>query len=102
MKDYLLLMHNDVPPDASSAADSAEAWTRYLATLRTSGRFEGGSVIGDGACVRKDGAAHAITPHLGGCIKVRAASLDEARGFLAGNPVFELGGTVEIRELPES
>jgi hypothetical protein len=29
-----------------------------------------------------------------------AASLDEARKLLSGNPVFEAGGTVEIRELP--
>jgi len=31
---------------------------------------------------------------------VNAASLDQAKSLLIGNPVFEAGGTVEIRELP--
>lgn len=33
---------------------------------------------------------------------VAADSLDAARALLAGNPVFEAGGTVEIRELPRT
>lgn len=37
---------------------------------------------------------------MAGYLKVQAESLEEARAFLAGNPVFEAGGTVEIRELP--
>jgi hypothetical protein len=36
-----------------------------------------------------------------GFLRIRAASLDEAASFLAGNPVFEAGGTVELRELPK-
>jgi hypothetical protein len=39
---------------------------------------------------------------LAGYIRVRADNLDEAKSLLAGNPVFEAGGTVEIRELPLS
>jgi hypothetical protein len=35
-------------------------------------------------------------------IRVRANSLDEAVGLPAGHPVFEAGGTVEIRELPRT
>ena len=35
-----------------------------------------------------------------GFIRVRAADIEAARHFLAGNPVYEGGGTVEIRELP--
>jgi hypothetical protein len=33
---------------------------------------------------------------------VIAADLDQAKALVAGNPVFEAGGTVEIRELPET
>jgi hypothetical protein len=33
---------------------------------------------------------------------VKAASLEEAKSLLAGNPHFEAGGTVEIRELPRT
>lgn len=100
MKEYILLMHNDVPVE--SAQQSDEAWPEYLSRLRATGRFEGGSSIGDGVCVKKSGLAGEITAKLGGYIKVRAESLDDAKSFLAGNPVFEAGGTVEIRELPRS
>ena len=97
MNDYILLMHNDVP--AENAA-SAEAWAGYLAGLRASGCFDGGSAIGGGVSVTKDGSPRRIAETLGGYIRVRAGSLDEVRRYLRGNPVFEAGGTVEIRELP--
>ena len=45
--------------------------------------------------------AGAITP-LTGYIRIRAESLEAARHYLSGNPTFEAGGTVEIRELPRS
>jgi hypothetical protein len=94
MADYILFMHNDV------VADDQHAWEPYLQTLKQNGVFEGGSEIGDGMCVRKAGAAPPITEHLGGYI--RAANIDHARSLLAGNPHFEAGGTVEIRELPRT
>ena len=43
-----------------------------------------------------------ITGHLAGYIRVNADSLEQAKALLAGNPVFEAGGTVEIRELPRT
>lgn len=93
MKDYLLLMHDDARGDAA-------AWPGYLEVLRRSGRFSGGSAIGGGICVRKSGDAAALTPRLSGYLRIKANDLDDARAFVAGNPVFEAGGTVEIRELP--
>jgi hypothetical protein len=98
LQDYLFLMHNDVAPGRSEGNDAA--WGQYIAGLRSKGCFEGGSSIGDGVCVRKTGPLSEITAKLGGYIKVQAESLEEARKLLAGNPVFEAGGTVEIRELP--
>ena len=95
MADFLFLMHDDANPDDT-------AWEPYLHRLRQRGCFDGGSEIGDGVCVRKHGTAPSLTSHLAGYIRVRAASLDEAKKLLAGNPVFEAGGTVEIRELPQS
>lgn len=97
MNDYILLMHNDAP----AAQDGrAEAWAAYFARLRQSAAFDGGSSIGGGVCVSKAGSAPEITRHLVGYIRVRADSLSSARELVAGNPVFEAGGTVEIRELP--
>jgi hypothetical protein len=96
MAEYILFMHNDL------VADDQGAWEAYLQTLKQSGVFEGGSEIGDGICVRKAGEAPSITKHLDGYIRVTAATIDQARSLLAGNPHFEAGGTVEIRELPRS
>ena len=98
MNDYIFLMHNDVDSEHSSGSDAA--WSQYIAVLRAAGRFGGGSSIGHGICVRKNGTASEITTKLGGYITVQAESLEEAKKLLVGNPVFEAGGTVEIRDLP--
>lgn len=98
MADFLFLMHDDVPPGAIGHENN---WTRYIARLQASGHFQGGSAIGEGLCARRAGAVKGITSHLVGYIRVRADSLDDARALLVGNPVFEAGGTVEIRALPQ-
>lgn len=97
MPDYLLLMHND-PAKAASDSD----WATYIEALAKTGRLRGGSAIGGGVSRRKTGTAPAITAHIGGFIRVETDSLAEAEALLAGNPVFENGGTVEIRELPKT
>jgi len=96
MAEYILFMHNDV------VADDWAPWESYLQTLKRSGVFEGGSEIGEGICVRKAGAPPPITKHLAGYIRVTAANIDHAKSLLAGNPHFEAGATVEIRELPRT
>jgi len=95
MKDFLLLMHAGTKP-------AADAWGPYLAKLREAGCFQGGSAMGDGVCVARGGSAPDITRHLSGYVKIRANDLAHAQTLLDGNPVYELGGVVEIRELPES
>jgi hypothetical protein len=96
MAEYIFLMHDD------SAAYDESAWAPYLHRLELSGSFEGGSAIGDGICARKRGTAPSITAHLTGYIRVTAESIDHAKSLLAGNPHFEAGGTIEIRELPRT
>jgi hypothetical protein len=95
MTEYIFLMHDDCDADE-------KAWEPYLHGLQQSGFFEGGSAIGGGVCVRKRGAPASVTAHLAGFIRVNADSLDQAKSLLIGNPVFEAGGTVEIRELPRT
>jgi hypothetical protein len=77
-------------------------WGPYLHRLQQGGFFEGGSALGDGICARKSGAAGPITGHIAGFIRVNAEGIDQARSLLVGNPVFEAGGTEEIRELPRT
>jgi hypothetical protein len=95
MPDYILLMHDD-------AVHDEQAWEPYLHGLRQDGCFQGGSAMGGGICVRKSGPPAPLTAHLSGFIRVNADDLDHARSLLLGNPLFEAGGTVEIRELPRT
>ena len=95
MADFILLMHDDT---IDAVPDSL--WPAYFARLRATGAFEGGSSIGGGEVARKSGAPGRIASHLTGFIRVTAPDLAAARELVAGNPVFECGGTVELRELP--
>ncbi|MGN6207399.1 YciI family protein [Asticcacaulis sp.] len=98
MADFIFLMH-DTP---NETPDEANTWPAYLDSLARGGHLRGGSAIGNGAAFRKDGAAPSITAHLTGFIRIEADSLAAAQTLLVGNPVYEAGGIVEIRELPET
>jgi hypothetical protein len=98
MNEYILLMHGDAK-DRAPAEDGVK-WGEYIAMLRRSGQFDGGSSMGTGERMKKGEAITSASTGLTGYIRLRAASLEEARRFLIGNPVYEAGGTVEIRELP--
>jgi hypothetical protein len=95
MPTYIFLMHDD------AVADEPD-WEPYLRELQQAGVFEGGSAIGGGVCLRKAGRPQRLTPRLAGYIRVTARDHDDAKALLAGNPVYDAGGTVEIRELPRA
>jgi hypothetical protein len=99
MHDYIFLMHNDASRPESTTGD--DPWGPYIEKLKASGSFAGGSAIGDGLCVNKAGTKANVST-LVGFIRVRASNLDQARELVVGNPVYEAGGTVEIRELPRT
>jgi hypothetical protein len=96
MTEYIFLMHDDAIDDVNQ-----DAWEPYLSKLEQGGFLRDTSAIGDGVCARKSGAPGSVTAQLTGYALVNAASLDQAKSLLIGNPVFEAGGTVEIRELPQ-
>jgi hypothetical protein len=95
MPNYILFMHDD-------ARNGGDSWEPYLAKLKAIGSFEGGSAIGDGVCVRKTNDLPSLTAHLVGYIRVNAVDLEHAKSMLKGNPHFEAGGTLEIRQLPRT
>lgn len=97
MPDFLLLSHDD-----TTDTPSGEMWGTYLSRLRDLGVFDGGSAIGRGETVRKTKAPAPLSARLNGYLRVRAPNLSAARDLLDGHPVYEAGGTVEIRELPKS
>ncbi|MFS2004559.1 hypothetical protein ACEN9F_13130 [Duganella sp. CT11-25] len=97
MNDYIILMLDDTAnPDAADGA----LWDAYITGLSQSGRFDGGSSIGRGALYRKGAPADTASLDVTGFLRVRAESTDDAARFLVGNPHYEAGGGVEIRELP--
>ena len=96
MPDFLLLMHND-----TAGPESGAAWEAYLTSLRQAGAFVGGSSVGDGTTLRRSGTAAPVSAGLTGFIRLRAADLAAAKRLVEGNPAYEAGGTIEIRELPE-
>ncbi len=100
MNEYILLMHQDAS-DPQAASDPAH-WARYITQLRSTGKFDGGSSIGQGERLRKGQPGQPCDTALSGFMRIRAANLDEAKELVAGNPVYEAGGTVEVRELPST
>ena len=94
MADYIFLMHG---------GETVGEWNAYIETLVATGVMRGGSAIGDGVRVRKGAPdAQNITDYIKGYIKVEVDSLEAAKALLPGNPVYEAGGVVEIRELPKT
>lgn len=95
MADFIFLMHRDAP-----GPEDDEAWGAYLGSLKSEGVFQGGSGVGGGVCLRKTAAPAPVSAHIGGYLRVEADDQEHAIRLLTGNPTYEAGGTVEIRELP--
>jgi hypothetical protein len=97
MPEFIVFMHNDVVD--RDLANAGEQWESYLTQLRASGRFNGGSSIGRGLSFKKGLPPAPSGSEIAGFIRVEATSPEEAAKVLEGNPNYEAGGTVEIREL---
>lgn len=71
-------------------------WETYIRKLIDSGSFRGGSSLGKGAKVSKNSMDSDCS--ITGYIRLSARNLDEAKMLLAGNPLFEAGGVIELLE----
>ena len=105
MSEYILLMYNDAQDN--SIVNDPDNWSKYLDALYASGQFAEMSAIGGGLCCKKNQAdlgAHdrqqdQQQQQIVGSIRIRATNPLAAKQWLVGNPVYEAGGTVEIRAL---
>lgn len=97
MADFVLLMHDDAVD--TRAADDPALWNAYIMHLVEADALEGGSAFGGGVTLRKGGLAPAPRSSITGYMRIEAADLAAARALIPGNPVYEAGGTVEIRAL---
>ncbi len=95
MKQFIMLMHNDV-----TMAEVATHWPRYVAQLEQLGALRGGSSVGPGQGLRQ-GAAAAPLSSLVGYMLIAAPDLGTAQRYVVGNPTYDAGGTVELREVVE-
>ncbi len=93
---------------ADSISDVKD-WQAYIETLTGSGKFRGGSALGNGIRARKaapDEADDQADDNRDGCIvagfmRFEADSMAEVSALLPGNPAYEAGGEIEILELTE-
>jgi hypothetical protein len=91
MADFMMVMMG-----TASVGD----WETYIGTLIESGKFRGGSSLGRGVSVCKDKIDGECT--ITGYIRFVAEDLEEAKLLLAGNPLYEAGGCVELlEEIPD-
>jgi len=95
MADFILLMHGDTEREPSP-----QMWASYFDTLKDLAVFNGGSAIGGGTALRRQGQPEPLFKALTGYIRVEAPDLQTATQLVEGNPVYECGGTVEVRALP--
>ena len=93
MADFIYLMHEAEPADPA-------AWQAYIDGLNDKGVLRGGSAIGKGVCLKRDGHAPPISSHIVGYVRIEVDDMATAQALLAGNPVYEAGGVIEVRELP--
>ena len=91
MADFVMLMMG-----SASEGD----WEVYIEKLIASGKFRGGSSLGNGIAAIKgqDDDEAGVT----GFMRFSAENLDEIKALLPGNPLFEAGGRVELlEEIPD-
>lgn len=92
MAEFMMLMKG-----SSSAGD----WETYVGELQKTGNFKGGSALANGVNAQKGSDSAADGCVVTGFIRIDADSIDDVVALLAGNPVHEAGGEIEILELVE-
>jgi len=108
MKDYLLIFRNKL--DFANASpeqlqNSLTKWQKWLGELGKEKRLSGGQRLIPGGRVLTNAKKEAIDgPYsegkevIGGFQMVKAQNLEDAVDVARGCPIFEFGGSVEIRE----
>ena len=91
MPDFVVLM---------MGSQSEGDWDTYIEKLIGTGRFRGGSSLGNGVSMSKGkpDSDSVIT----GFMRFSAENIEEVRQLLAGNPSYEAGGRIEVlEEIPD-
>ncbi len=109
MTKYLYLFRGGDARRVAQSPEEREAhmqkWGVWMENLAKEGKLVDGLPLGmEGKVVQGDGTTITDGPfaegveYVGGYLIVNASSLDEAAEIALGCPIFEHGGTVEVRE----
>ena len=96
MTQFLLLIQNNM----KSTTTPAE-WESFITAAKKSGRFQGGSALGERVSVGDTQSAHS-TQHIGGYMRFDADDKAKILELLKKHPVVMHGGSVELCEMPKT
>jgi hypothetical protein len=107
-KDYLLLFRGGANPEDLSPEQMKQVmnnWFSWIGQLRKRGQYKLGSPLEDGGKLlsgKKGQKVRAFTESeeaVGGYLIIQASSLAQAAKIAKGCPIFDNGGTVEVRPI---
>ena len=111
MNEFLLIFRSAFNPDAPAPSAEqmqtvSQVWIDWMKHLEAQQKLvnRGNRLYGNGKVVKSEGLVTngpyvEVKEAIGGYTIITAASLDEAAEISKGCPIFNVGGTVEVREL---
>lgn len=107
MKEFMMIFRrgNETPYDPTPEEMQAayQLWQDWIGGIAAQGKFISTNALSDegrtvnGTSVVSDGPYAEVKEIVGGYLLCKADSLDEAVKLSEGCPMFEIGGTVEVR-----
>ncbi|MEM6631901.1 MAG: YciI family protein [Bacteroidota bacterium] len=109
MNEFMMLFRHIPNPSFVPSPEQIEAeikkWQDWIGGIAAQGKFNQTNQLGyEGKMVKADGVVTdgpyaELKEIMGGYIIVKAQDLDEAVTLAAGCPIFERGGSVEVRPI---
>jgi len=109
MKEFMMLFrhvpNNEYQPTPEQIQEGLKQWQDWIGGIAAQGKFVGTNELGKearlmrgGEVVSSDGPYAELKEIIGGYMTVKAENFDEAVEMAKGCPMFDFGGTVEIRD----
>ena len=90
MADFMMVM---------KGSGNRQDWAPYIERMIATGKFRGGSGLGNGVVVSKRDDRSDQACVVTGFMRFEAETIGEVRELVQGNPVYDAGGEVEVLEL---
>lgn len=85
----------------SDTTATTEQWSRFFEDAKDSGMFQGGSALGSRHAIGKKPVSDS-TDTIVGFMRFDSDDLGRLMELLDRHPVIRHGGTIELREMPQS